>query len=239
MTKSMVAACLVATSLAWVSCVPLSSPAAAAGSALAVTVSPQSVSPVDQYYQTTGALQGTGAVVTLRVGPNNVLRPNFPVEVQECDAGPVSLDDCDMLTTLTYDQLTGKRVYAAANGSVSSFHFVVWSPLPAKWDPASVITVGPGHPTSLWIGDDPSQWATTGIVSAPVQIGRTVKPSAGPSTSVVGPSTSVATASLRDAGANPHPGNGLGWLVALGLAVLAVLVCLVAFGVRRRRATRS
>ena len=92
-------------------------------------------------------------VPTVRVGPNKVLRPGWPVEVQECQPDPVSLNDCDMLTTLGYDQLTKRRVEAKPNGSVT-IHFLVWAPLPNRWDTGSVIKVGPGHPTALWIGQE-------------------------------------------------------------------------------------
>ncbi len=169
-TRSIVLACMASTLLAGASSLSLTvGNAAAAGTSAQVTVSPQAISPTDQYAQTTGALLGTGAVVTVKVGPNNILRPGWPVEVQECDAEPNSSNDCDMITTLPVDQLSKERVPAAANGSVT-FHFLVWAPLPDGWDPYSVIRVDATHPTALWIGDDPSQWATTGLVSAPVLV---------------------------------------------------------------------
>jgi hypothetical protein len=215
---------MAATSLLWAGSLPLYGLPAAAATGAEVTVSPQAVSPTDQYYTTTHALEGTGAVVTVKVGPNKVLRPNFPVEVQECDVDPSSADDCDMLTTLDYDQLTKQPVLAKANGSVT-VHFLLWSPLPNKWDPASVIKVGPGDPAALWIGDDPSNWAGTGVVSAPVPIklkeGRP-RPR---------PSSRAATGA-----ANTGNGSGTGTVVPIVLAVLVVFAGSAVTIGRRRRA---
>ena len=183
--------------------------------------------PTDQYYQTTGAVAGTGAVVTVKVAANKVLRPHWPVEVLECDAAPASSNDCDLLTILTYDQLTKRRVEAAANGSVT-IHFLLWSPLPDKWDPASVITVGHSHPTALWIGDDPSEWATTGLVSSPVVVGGQVKKAGTGS-----PRRVVASDPLRPESAG---GSDLTAIFVVGVAALLVVAAGAVFmGARRRR----
>lgn len=173
--KLVLLGCTAAASIVGAASWPLCGSAAAAAGDATVSVSPGHIVLKNQYYQTTHALAGTGAVVTVRVGPNKVLRPGWPVEVQECEPDPVSLNDCDMMTTLGYDQLTKRRVEAKANGSVI-IHFLVWAPLPNRWDAGSVIKVGPGHPTALWIGDDPSRWATTGLVSAPVSINNVTAP---------------------------------------------------------------
>jgi hypothetical protein len=135
-----------------------------------VSVAPKTVVHSTKYYdEVNHAFLGTGAMVTVKVGPNKVLRPFFPIRVQECDAHPTSQNDCDQSTTLTYDALTKRVVEAAANGS-ATVHFLLWAPLPDRWDPYSVITVGPQYQTTIWVGDDPSNWAVTGFVSPPVQI---------------------------------------------------------------------
>jgi hypothetical protein len=141
------------------------------------TVAPKAVIPATKYYDGINhAFLGTGAMVTLKVGPNKVLRPFFPIRVQECDAHPTSQNDCDQSTTLTYDALTKRRVEAAANGSVT-VHFLLWAPLPDRWDPYSVITVGSKFPTTIWVGDDPSNWETSGFVSPSIKIlGRSATP---------------------------------------------------------------
>lgn len=225
-------ACVVATSIVCASTWSSGGTADAAG-APDVTVSPAAIAPADQYYQTTRAFAGTGAVVTVTVAPNKVLRPGFPVEVQECDADPSSLNDCDVLTTLPYDQLTKRRVLAAANGSVVT-HFLLWSPLPDKWDPVSVITVGPGHPATLWVGDDPSQWATTGVVSAPVSI-------SGPgSKSSAGAPAPEASARLARSSSSSSSPTGVVVLVAVaaGAALAGVGVGVGVVFSRRRRPGR-
>ena len=214
MTKSAVArlvatTCVVATSLVWASGL-LPGHTGWAGATPEVSVSPQAIHPTAQDYSTTHAYAGTGAVVTIKVAPNKVFIPNYPVEVEECDPRPATGNDCDEQTVLTYDQVTKKPVQAAQNGSVT-IHFLIWSPLPDAWDPYSVIHVGPGHPTALWIGDDPSRWATTGIVSAPVQV------TAGPKKAT-----------------DPSSGTGLGTVVVIVLAAVAVSVGL-ALTVSRRR----
>lgn len=142
---------------------------ASAGGTPRVTVSPSLVTPTNQYYAKTHALEGTAAVVKVTVGPNKVLKPGWPVEVMECQPHPTSESNCDVITVLPFDQLTKKRVPAAKNGSVTT-HFLLWSPLPNRWDYASVLKVGPGRQVALWVGDDPSNWATTGLVSAPLLI---------------------------------------------------------------------
>ena len=135
MTKLLAMACVAGASLVvaggWPAVVD------AQATRTAVTVSPSSVVPTAQYFSTTHKLAGTGAVVTIRVGPNKVLIPSFPVEVMECDPYPSSQSDCDMETTLPFDELTKKRDVAAANGSVT-FHFLVWplcptSGIPFRW----------------------------------------------------------------------------------------------------------
>ena len=145
------------------------SPAGASGEGSPVAISPSVVTPTPQYAQGTTTLLGSGAVVTVTVGPNKVLRPGWPVEVMECDAHPTSENDCDALTTLPYDQVTKDRVAAGSDGSVTT-HFLLWAPLPDRWDAGSVIEVGPGDPTALWVGDDPSNWSTTGFVTNPVTV---------------------------------------------------------------------
>jgi hypothetical protein len=208
----------VMATLAWI---PLSP--ATAGATPEISVSPHTISPTDQYLPTTHALAGQGAVVTVKVGPNKVLIPGYPVEVQECNAHPITGNDCDMLTTLTYDQLTKKPVSAKANGSVT-VHFLVWSPLPNKWDPASVINVGPGHPTALWIGDDPSAWATTGFVTPALVVGQH-KASSGLAASAKQGTEDGASSS--------------GWSRIGGLVLVVLAVCGLGAGftmvVRRRR----
>lgn len=135
-----------------------------------ISVAPKAVFPATKYYNGIDhTFLGTGAIVTVKVGPNKVLRPFFPIRVQECDARPTSQNDCDQSTTLAYDALTKRRVEAAANGSVT-VHFLLWAPLPDRWDPYSVITVGPKFRTTIWVGDDPSNWAVSGFVSPQVQI---------------------------------------------------------------------
>ena len=215
--------CTAAASMIGAASWPLCGPAVAAG-VPKVSVSPGHIVLKNQYYQTTHALAGTGAVVTVRVGPNKVLRPGWPVEVQECQPDPVSLNDCDMLTTLGYDQLTKRRVEAKPNGSVT-IHFLVWAPLPNRWDTGSVIKVGPGHPTELWIGDDPSHWATSGLVSAPVLIGN-----------VPAPVKKPAHHKAATQGASGSSGDGLlGTLVVVGVAALGVVGGLAATMGRRLR----
>jgi hypothetical protein len=216
---------MVSASLVWVSSLSIGNAALAAGAPPKVTVSPSVIYPTDQYFQTTRRFAGTGAVVTVTVGPNSVLQPGWPVEVQECDANPTSGDDCDTTTTLAFDQLTKIQVLAAANGSVT-VHFLVWSPLPNSWDKYSVIQVGPGHPTSLWIGDDPSRWAATGLVSSPVVVGsKRAARSGGPV--------------LHTQSGKTSPGTALGETVGIGLAALAVLIGSgVTIGWRRRQAVR-
>ncbi len=216
------------TSLVCVATLPFYNPPAAAATGAKVTVSPQAVSPTAQYYQTTHALAGMGAVVTVKVGPNKVLRPNFPVEVQECDSAPSSADDCDMLTTLDYDPLTKFPVLAAANGSVT-VHFLLWAALPNKWDPASVIKVGQGHPAALWIGDDPSSWASTGFVSAPVVI----KAKGGQ------PGRHSSTRAAGNPG-NSTNGSSPGTIVVITFAALVVVAGFaLTIGRRRRRAVAN
>src|SRR5579863_3300601 len=143
MTKLRVFVCAIAASLAWAIISPV--PNAVASTVAKVTVTPSSVHARDQYAQVTHRLIGTGAVVTVKVGPNSVLKPYWPVEVMECDAYPSSEDDCDLLTTLAHDQVTKLQVEAAGNGRVT-IRFLLWAPLPQLWDPASVLKVGPGHP---------------------------------------------------------------------------------------------
>jgi hypothetical protein len=200
---------------------------AAASTVPQVIVSPTVVHPTDQYYATTGAFEGTGAMVTVTVGPNDVLRPGWPVEVQECDADPNASSDCDMGTTLPFDEVTKERAPAAANGSVT-FHFLVWSPLPDKWDPYSGIRVGPGYPTSLWIGDDPSEWATTGIVTAPL----TIATKAAEATATA--PSHLASPLHRGVQRGSH-GSNLGTALTLGLISLAVVVFAATLGWQRRR----
>jgi hypothetical protein len=133
-----------------------------------------------------------------------------------------------MLTTLNYDALTKRRVVASANGSVV-IHFMVWSPLPDRWDPGSILTVGPGHPTALWVGDDPSNWATTGLVTAPVMVmgkGRKV---------VAAPPTPRLGASVREA--SRSQGTSVAVVTALCLGCLLIGAgTAVAFARRRRPA---
>ena len=75
------------------------------------TVAPKAVIPATKYYDGINhAFLGTGAMVTLRVGPNKILRPWFPVRVQECEPHPTAANDCDPTTTLTYDPVTRKPV---------------------------------------------------------------------------------------------------------------------------------
>lgn len=223
MTKWVLLACTAATSVVWASCWPLCGPAAA-GTAPQVSVSPSSVAPKDQYYSTTHGFAGTGAVVTVKVGPNKVLRPGWAVEVQECKPAPASLGDCDMLTTLGFDQLTKRRVLAKTDGSVT-VHFLVWAPLPNKWDPGSVIRVGPGHPVALWIGDDPSHWATSGLVSAPVIVGTP------------GRHQNATKTAIGDASS----GSSHAIVIVFGVAFLGVIagVATTISGTRRRRAVPS
>jgi hypothetical protein len=235
---------LVAVSVAGVGSWLLSGTASASTSP-DVTVSPQVVFPTARNYATTHHFQGTGAMVTVNVGPNTLFTPGFAVEAMECDADPASEDDCDVLTTLPYDDVTGKPVIPAANGSVT-FHFLVWSPLPAAWDPASVITVGPGHPTAIWIGDDPSNWATTGLVSTPVTISArpvrpgkvdpragkpsTDKPGTGHPQRVAGPSLGHSNLSKSHSSSFSTTA-----VVAFGFACLGVGAASSAIVVKRRR----
>jgi hypothetical protein len=229
MAKLRVFFCAVAASLVWVGAWPLST--AAASTDAHVTVSPLSVTLTDQYAQVTHKLIGTGAVVTVKVGPNHVLKPYWPVEVQECDPYPSSLSDCDMLTTLAYDQLTKLRVDAAGNGSVT-IHFVVWAPLPQLWDPASVINVGPGHPVALWIGDDPSNWATTGVVSAPILI-NVIAGKRGTHRSVEG----AVAAPISGSTVRTSHGTRVGAVIRISVLLFAVLAGAAVVVDRRRRRT--
>jgi hypothetical protein len=157
----------------------------------------------------------------------------------ECDPYPSSQSDCDMETTLPFDELTKKRDVAAANGSVT-FHFLVWAPLPNKWDPIPVVKVGLGQATALWIGDDPSNWASTGLVSAPVQIrnkavqsGKSGK--SGKSGNDFPPG--AATAALVEG--NDRASRGTGAVTVVIVGVIAVILGagggVVASGGRRRR----
>jgi hypothetical protein len=227
MTKLRVFVAMLAAIVASVSIWPAD--AASASTAAKVTVSPSTVVATNQYAQKTHKLIGTGAVVTVKVGPNHVLKPYWPVEVQECDPYPTSLSDCDMLTTLAYDELTKLRVEAAGNGSVT-IHFLIWTPLPQTWDPASVVSIGPGHPVALWIGDDPSNWATTGVVSAPVAIKTATSKHVTHHAPKAGGTSGAATGSTRS-----H-GLGVGGIVAVVVVVLAVLSGgAVSFDRRRKR----
>jgi hypothetical protein len=202
---SAIAATLVAASFTWAT----ASPSDAAGPGNKVTVNPRAVLPTNQYYQQSHKVQGTGAFVTLRIGPNKTLRPWFPIRVQECAPNPTSSIDCDQSTTLTYDPVTRKPVRAAANGSVT-VHFLLWSPLPNTWDPSSVIDVGPGHPAAIWVGDDPSNWVS-GFVTRPIQI-----LSRGTSHA---PRRQVVAAAVASSGGSPAASN---WtIVAIGLVCLA------------------
>jgi hypothetical protein len=214
MIKLRVFVCAIAASLVWASISPL--PNAVAGTVAKVTVTPSSVHATDQYAQVTHKLIGTGAVVTVKVGPNRVLKPYWPVEVMECDAYPSSEDDCDLLTTLAHDQLTKLQVGAAGNGSVT-IRFLLWAPLPQLWDPASVLKVGPGHPVALWVGDDPANWASTGVVSAPVLI-KAAKGKPPTHRSVKG---AVAPESGHSA-VTSH-GTSVGKTIALGVIVFVIL----------------
>ena len=217
---------VMATTSAFLASISLSVPAAA-GTTPEVVLSPPTLPLTNQYLTTSHDLAGQAAVVTVTVGPNKVLLPGYPVEVQECDANPVSSGDCDALTTLTFDQLTKKPVSANSNGSVT-VHFLVWSPLPNKWDPYSVIKVGPGHPVALWIGDDPSHWATMGLVSPPLVVTKTALE---PSPAAVGPGSGASLAA-----GSPPRSSSTGWLVALLLTAfgLGAGFALV-IGRRRRR----
>ena len=231
MIKLLASASGVGVSLALAS--SLSSVAGAPATHPQVTVTPSSVVPTAQHFATTHKFAGTGAVVTIRVGPNKVLIPAFPVEVMECDPYPSSQSDCDMITTLPYDQLTKRRDLAAANGSVT-FHFLLWAPLPNSWDAGSLIKVGPGNPTALWIGDDPSRWASTGVVSAPVQITNKVS-KAGKSRK--GTRALHATMALADKSGSSSHGTGIptvAWL-AVCAVVIGVIGGMVATRGRHRR----
>ena len=229
--KLAVLACAAGASLLGASSWPLST-VAAASAVPKVSVSPRSVSPRDEYYATTHGLAGTGAVVTVTVGPNKVLRPGFPVEVQECNAAPTSISNCDVLTTLEYDQLTKRRVLAAANGSVK-IHFLLWAPLPDKWDPGSVIDVSRGHATALWIGDDPSEWASTGFVTPTVQVlGAPAKPGhTAPGKLDHGGTTGAVPGASASHGPDRATEMAIGGLAAVAVAAALVVV----IGWRRRR----
>jgi hypothetical protein len=225
MTKLRVLVRAIAATLVWASISPL--PNAVAGTVAKVTVTPSSVHAKDHYAQVTHKLIGTGAVVTVKVGPNSVLKPYWPVEVMECDAHPSSEDDCDLLTTLAHDQLTKLQVEANGNGSVT-IRFLLWAPLPQLWDPASVLKVGPGHPVALWVGDDPSNWASTGVVSAPVRImAANGKPAT--HSSVKG-----AIAPVTAHRAVTSHGTSAGEIIALG-AIIFVVLAGTAVTVQRRR----
>ncbi len=234
MTKLFTLACITGASLALASSWPLV--ADAQSPRPQVTVSPSSVVPTAQYFATTHKLAGSGVVVTVKVGPNKVLIPAFPVEVMECDPNPSSQSDCDMETTLPYDQITKRRDVAAANGSVT-FHFLLWAPLPNAWDAGSVIKVGPGHPTALWIGDDPSNWAGSGLVSAPVRIVNKVAKSG------KGAREAASALSNKSNGIT----HGTSAVTVAVIAVVAVIVLIVATvaatagngGRRRRRPART
>jgi len=169
MIKSHARGWVLALALLFAVTIPVDPAAAAGGYNPTVEVSPSVVVPTPQDAQGTKVLLGTGAIVTVTVGPNKVLRPGWPVEVMECDAHPTGPQDCDFLTTLTVDWLTKQRVAAKVNGSVT-VHFLLWAPLPDKWDKENVIDVSAGQPSALWVGDDPSNWASTGVISAPVAI---------------------------------------------------------------------
>jgi hypothetical protein len=241
MTKLLTLACITGASLALGSSWPLVAEAQSARPQ--VTVSPSSVVPTAQYFATTQKLAGSGVIVTVKVGPNKVLIPAFPVEVMECDPNPSSQSDCDMETTLPYDQLTKRRDVPAANGSVT-FHFLLWAPLPNTWDPGSVIKVGPGHPTALWIGDDPSNWAGSGLVSAPVQVvNKAAKPGKGP----LKPGNGARDASTVLSNKNDSSSHGLSAMTVALVAVVGVVVLAagvaggiaVSGGRRRHRPVRS
>ncbi len=239
MTKLLSLACVAGASLALASSWPVA--ANAQSTRPTVMVSPRIVVPTSQYFATTHKFAGTGAVVTVRVGPNKVLIPAFPVEVMECDPYPSSQDDCDMITTLPYDQLTERRDLAAANGSVT-FHFLLWAPLPNAWDAGSVIKVGPGNPTALWIGDDPSHWASSGLVSAPVQIANKAVKSGKSKKPGNGASARHTTAALANKSGGPSHGSSA---VTVVLVAALVVIAGVAGGIglttskRRRRLARS
>jgi hypothetical protein len=234
MTKLLAIGAVVGATLVLSSAWPLH--ATAAARAPAVTVTPSSVTPTKRYYPTDGAYAGMGAIVTVKVGANKVLTPAFPVEVQECNPNPVSLDDCDMSTTLPFDQLSKRRVLAAANGSVT-FHFLLWAPLPDKWDPASTLTVGPGHPLALWIGDDPSHWATTGIISPLVH----VKDAASHVKSAVARAESAAAVAGAHATSRSSGGPDGAELAIIAVGALAALgiVAGSTVAISRRRVTSS
>jgi hypothetical protein len=239
MTKLLTLACLAGASFALASSWPLVADAQATRPE--VTVSPPSVVPSAQYFATTHKFAGTGAVVTVRVGPNKVLIPAFPVEVMECDPYPSSQSDCDMITTLPYDQLTKRRDLAGANGSVT-FHFLLWAPLPNGWDAGSVLKVGRGNPTALWIGDDPSHWASSGLVSAPVQItNKAVKATkSGKSRKDTRPRN--ATAALADKSiSSPHRTSAITVALVAVVAVIAGVAggVVATSGRRRRRVAQS
>ncbi|HUB70656.1 MAG TPA: hypothetical protein VL984_09550 [Acidimicrobiales bacterium] len=205
------------------------SSAGANGEGSLVTVSPSVVTPTPQYAQGTTTLLGSGAVVTVTVGPNKVLRPGWPIEVMECDAHPTSENDCDALTTLPYDQVTKDRVPASSDGSVTT-HFLLWAPLPDRWDAGSVIEVGPGEPTALWVGDDPSNWSTTGLVTSPV----TVASGTAQSADGAGPATRGGHQGVRGKSGGSSPTALI--IVVVAAVLLAVLLAGALTSRRHRRA---
>ncbi len=162
------------------------------------SVTPNPVTNTAAQFSATEQYLGDAGIITVVIGPNSVLQPGVALRFEECNLNPTSLAACDGSTGQTTNAGGSSTVIPAANGSVTFTMYLWelptgWTPdtydssdpytyNQPGFDPGSTVTcldaqsdanltggAGTATPCSIWVGDDPSNFANNSIVFNGIQ----------------------------------------------------------------------
>jgi hypothetical protein len=163
------------------------------------SVAPNPVTNTAAQFSATEQYLGDAGVITVTIGPNSILQPGVALRFEECNLDPTSLGSCDGSTGQTTDAGGSSTVVPAADGSVTFTMYLWelptgWTPDTYEpttdaytynqpgFDPGSTVTcldaqsdanetggAGTATPCSIWVGDDPSNFANNSIVFNGIQ----------------------------------------------------------------------